>query len=153
MVSSAGGTNSNIACLGEEVDDLMEVNEVADSLLRRRSWFNGSGWKIRSLFRRFLNVTSWKNFHVQLDSWASSKKILTFHSKGIRWNIHILSKFKHNAGLYVYACDVYVMKCDVIIGQVWFHLIEGKQLNDDSSNSLIMYSYLIAFMLEHRQSF
>ena len=25
MVSSAGGTNSNTACLGEEVDDLMEV--------------------------------------------------------------------------------------------------------------------------------
>ena len=30
MVSSAGGTNSNNACLGEEVDDLMEVDEVAD---------------------------------------------------------------------------------------------------------------------------
>ena len=29
-VSSAGGTNSNTACLGEEVDDLMEVDEVAD---------------------------------------------------------------------------------------------------------------------------
>ncbi|XWS08294.1 hypothetical protein CRYUN_Cryun41cG0067200 [Craigia yunnanensis] len=30
MVSSAGGTNSNTACLGEEVDDLMEMDEVAD---------------------------------------------------------------------------------------------------------------------------
>ena len=30
MVSSAGGTNSNTACLGKEVDDLMEVDEVAD---------------------------------------------------------------------------------------------------------------------------
>ena len=28
MVSSAGGTNSNTACLGEEVDDLMEMDEV-----------------------------------------------------------------------------------------------------------------------------
>ena len=37
MVSSVGGTNSNIACLGEEVDDLMEVDEMADSSLRRRS--------------------------------------------------------------------------------------------------------------------
>ena len=37
MVSSIGGTNSNTACLGEKVDDLMEVNEVADSSLRRRS--------------------------------------------------------------------------------------------------------------------
>ena len=28
MVSSAGGTNSNTTCLGEEVDDLKEVGEV-----------------------------------------------------------------------------------------------------------------------------
>ena len=28
MVSNVGGTNSNTACLGEEVDDLMEVDEV-----------------------------------------------------------------------------------------------------------------------------
>ena len=33
MVSSAGGTNSNIACLGKEVDDLMKVDEVADCLI------------------------------------------------------------------------------------------------------------------------
>ena len=33
MVSSAGGTNSNTACLWEEVDDLMEVEEVADCLI------------------------------------------------------------------------------------------------------------------------
>ena len=37
MVSSVGEINSNTACLGEEVDDLMEVDEVADSSLRRRS--------------------------------------------------------------------------------------------------------------------
>ncbi|XVF24456.1 hypothetical protein REPUB_Repub13aG0129600 [Reevesia pubescens] len=30
MVNGAGGTNSITACLGEEVDDLMEVDEVAD---------------------------------------------------------------------------------------------------------------------------
>ena len=30
MVSSAGRINSNPACLGVEVDDLMEVDEVAD---------------------------------------------------------------------------------------------------------------------------
>ncbi|XVE68305.1 hypothetical protein DITRI_Ditri09bG0056900 [Diplodiscus trichospermus] len=30
MVSSSAGTNLNTACLGEEVDDLMEVDEVAD---------------------------------------------------------------------------------------------------------------------------
>ena len=35
MVSSAGRTNSNTAYLGEEVDDLMEVDEVADSSLGR----------------------------------------------------------------------------------------------------------------------
>ena len=28
MISSVGGTNSNIACLGEEVDNLMEMDEV-----------------------------------------------------------------------------------------------------------------------------
>ena len=28
MVSSVGGTNSNIVCLGEEIDDLMEVDEM-----------------------------------------------------------------------------------------------------------------------------
>ena len=28
MVSSVGGTNSNTACLGEEVNDLMEMDEV-----------------------------------------------------------------------------------------------------------------------------
>ena len=33
MVNSAGGTNSNTACLGEEVDDLMEVDEVVDCLI------------------------------------------------------------------------------------------------------------------------
>ena len=33
MVNSAGGANSNTACLGEEVDDLMEVDEVADCLI------------------------------------------------------------------------------------------------------------------------
>ena len=33
MVSSAGETNSNTARLGEEVDDLMEVDEVADCLI------------------------------------------------------------------------------------------------------------------------
>ena len=33
MVSSAGGTNSNTACLREKVDDLMEVDEVADYLI------------------------------------------------------------------------------------------------------------------------
>ena len=45
MVSSVGETNSNTSCLREEVDDLMEVDEVADSSLRRRSWWsNGSGW-------------------------------------------------------------------------------------------------------------
>ena len=37
MVSSIGGTNSNTGCLGKEVDDLMEVDEVADSSLKRRS--------------------------------------------------------------------------------------------------------------------
>ena len=37
MVSSVGGTNFNFACLGEEVDDLMEMDEVEDSSLRRRS--------------------------------------------------------------------------------------------------------------------
>ena len=37
MVSSVGGTNSNTTCLGKEVDDLMEVDEVADSSLKRRS--------------------------------------------------------------------------------------------------------------------
>ena len=37
MVSSIGGTNSNTVCLGEEVDDLMEVDEVVDSSLRKRS--------------------------------------------------------------------------------------------------------------------
>ena len=30
MVSSVGETNSNTACLGEKVDDLMEMDEVAD---------------------------------------------------------------------------------------------------------------------------
>ena len=30
MVNNTGRTNSNTACLGEEVDDLMEVDEVAD---------------------------------------------------------------------------------------------------------------------------
>ena len=33
MVSSAGETNSNTACLGEEVDDLMEVDKVTDCLI------------------------------------------------------------------------------------------------------------------------
>ena len=33
MVSSVGGTNSNTACLGKEVDDLMKVDEVADCLI------------------------------------------------------------------------------------------------------------------------
>ena len=33
MVNSAGGANSNTACLGEEVDDLMEVDEVTDCLI------------------------------------------------------------------------------------------------------------------------
>ena len=33
MVSSVGETNSNTACQGEEVDDLMEVDEVVDSLI------------------------------------------------------------------------------------------------------------------------
>ena len=28
MVNSIGGTNSNIACLREEIDDLKEVGEV-----------------------------------------------------------------------------------------------------------------------------
>ena len=28
MINSADGTNSNTACLGEEIDDLMEVDEV-----------------------------------------------------------------------------------------------------------------------------
>ena len=32
MVSSVGGTNSNTACLGEEVDDIIEVDEVTDYL-------------------------------------------------------------------------------------------------------------------------
>ena len=32
MVSSVGGTNSNTACLGEEVDDIIEVDEVTDCL-------------------------------------------------------------------------------------------------------------------------
>ena len=40
-----------------------------------------------------------------------------------------------------------------MIGQVWFHLMEGRQLNDDSLNSLIMCSYLVASMLEPGQSF
>ena len=33
MVSSANGTKSNTACLGEKVDGLMEVDEVADCLI------------------------------------------------------------------------------------------------------------------------
>ena len=33
MVCSAGGTNSNIAYLGEEVDDLIEVDEMIDYLI------------------------------------------------------------------------------------------------------------------------
>ena len=33
MVSSAGGTNYNTACLGEKVYDLMEVDEVANCLI------------------------------------------------------------------------------------------------------------------------
>ena len=33
MVISAGGTNSNTVCLGLEVDNLMEVDEVADCLI------------------------------------------------------------------------------------------------------------------------
>ena len=33
MVSSAGGTKSNTACLGEKVDDLMEVDEVVNCLI------------------------------------------------------------------------------------------------------------------------
>ena len=33
MVSSAGGTNSNTACLEEKVDDLMKMDEVADCLI------------------------------------------------------------------------------------------------------------------------
>ena len=37
MVNSVGETNSNTACLGEKVDDLMEMDEVADSSLRIRS--------------------------------------------------------------------------------------------------------------------
>ena len=37
MVNSAGGTNSNIACLGEEVDDLIEVDEVTNCLLLKDS--------------------------------------------------------------------------------------------------------------------
>ena len=37
MVNSVGETNSNTACLGEEVDDLMEMDEVEDSSLRKRS--------------------------------------------------------------------------------------------------------------------
>ena len=28
MASSISGTNSNIVCLGEEIDDLMEMDEV-----------------------------------------------------------------------------------------------------------------------------
>ena len=41
MVSSVGRINSNTACLGEKVDDLMKMDEVADS----------------SISKRFLNVT------------------------------------------------------------------------------------------------
>ena len=37
MVSSAGGTNSNTACLGEKVDDLIEVDEVANCLILKGS--------------------------------------------------------------------------------------------------------------------
>ena len=34
--------------LGEEVVDLMKVDEVVDSSLRRRSWWsNGNGWSDR----------------------------------------------------------------------------------------------------------
>ena len=33
MVSSIGGTNSNTGCLGKEVDDLMEVDEVLNCLI------------------------------------------------------------------------------------------------------------------------
>ena len=33
MVSSTDGTNSNIACVEKEVDDLMKVDEVADCLI------------------------------------------------------------------------------------------------------------------------
>ena len=43
MVSSVGGINSNTACLGKEVDDLMEVDEVLVEpililLARNKSW-------------------------------------------------------------------------------------------------------------------
>ena len=37
MVNSAGRTNSNSAWQEIEVDDLMEMDEVTDSSLRRRS--------------------------------------------------------------------------------------------------------------------
>ena len=33
MVSSDGETNSNTDCLGEEIDDLMEVDEMTDYLI------------------------------------------------------------------------------------------------------------------------
>ena len=33
IVSSGGGTNSNTACLGEEVDDLIEMDEMVDCLI------------------------------------------------------------------------------------------------------------------------
>ena len=36
MVSNAGGTNSNLACIGNEVDDLMEMDEVADLLFLKK---------------------------------------------------------------------------------------------------------------------
>ena len=33
MASTAGGINSNTACLGEEVDDLIEMDEMVDCLI------------------------------------------------------------------------------------------------------------------------
>ena len=38
-----------------------------------------------------------------------------------------------------------MISCDVMSGQVWFHLVEGKQLNDDSWNCLdhVFLSYSI----------
>ena len=52
IVSSGGGTNSNTACLGEEVDDLIEVDVVADYLIKKVLECNHFG----------------KNLYIQLDS-------------------------------------------------------------------------------------
>ena len=141
--------------LGEEVDDLMEMDEVADSSLRRRSWSNGSEWSGKSSLKRFFNVTFWKKLSCSTKFLGKLRKNLDLSFWGHKMENPHPAKIQTQCMCicicmccYVMKCDV--MYCDVMIGQIWFHLMEGKQLNDDSLNFLTICSYLVAFMLEFR---